>query len=233
MEFAVVDDSQRKLGLQVPGRDWTIYSHVVLKGNDDISTRTFLTRSMANNIEAVNDFLQEALSGVKNIFACDHYRNRIAGRIPGVHYLTRKNIDSFPEEVSDAHKEADRIAKETTKKARQQIRRLLSNIQNPVSPEEWYELLNDKYSTRELVVDCGDTINRTCGTECCRRDIPLNLQDLVEGIVPRADNPFLIAKKGDYCAYLSQKTGQCSIWEKRPKQCREYVCPDKFNSNLL
>lgn len=233
MEFAVVDDSQRKLGLPVPGPDLTIYSHVVLTDNDNLSTRTFLTRSMANNVEEVNDFLEEALSGVENIFACDHYRNKVGGRISGISYITRKNIDSFPEEVSDAHKEADRIAKETTKKARHKIIRLLANIQRPVSPEEWHELLNDKYSAREIVVDCGDTINRSCGTECCRRDIPLNLQDLVEGIIPKPDNSFLIAKKGDYCAYLSQKTGQCSIWNKRPKACREYVCPDKFSSNLI
>jgi Fe-S-cluster containining protein len=84
----------------------------------------------------------------------------------------------------------------------------------------------DKYSSGGgVMIDCADRIH-LCRASCCRLNFALSKQDVQEGIVRwNLEAPYAIAKHPNgYCANLDPGPMGCSVWENRPRTCRQYDC---------
>lgn len=78
----------------------------------------------------------------------------------------------------------------------------------------------------DSIIDCDAGRRLGCATYCCRLLVRYDENDRP----PTADGTTLkscVDKASDgLCIHLDRETHRCSIWEKRPRVCREYTCND-------
>jgi Fe-S-cluster containining protein len=83
-----------------------------------------------------------------------------------------------------------------------------------------------KYEMKGSLVDC-DARMHLCKGVCCYMDHPLQLEDIVEGVVKwDHEKPYWIRHHADGRCVHVDGGGRCDVFEQRPKVCRTYTCED-------
>lgn len=93
---------------------------------------------------------------------------------------------------------------------------------------EGMELLYSKASKHDVPpedVDCVSGIRNGCGVFCCRSlYVRMTAEDVADGLEMHPGMPWFLRVTPQGCYALDQKTGRCTVWEKRPIACRLYNC---------
>ena len=92
----------------------------------------------------------------------------------------------------------------------------------------------DEESFKEALVDCEKGRQLGCATFCCRLivrysegdDIPSTEAGQLKSCVDKDLTDGL-------CVHIDRDTHRCTIWDKRPKICREYSCNDDHNLQIV
>jgi hypothetical protein len=80
----------------------------------------------------------------------------------------------------------------------------------------------------DSVIDCDAGRQLGCDTFCCRL-IVRYYEDERPPSVDGSTAKGCVDKAPDgLCIHLDRATHRCSIWEKRPRVCREYSCNDDY-----
>ena len=83
----------------------------------------------------------------------------------------------------------------------------------------------DKYQVTSPDVDCAALLP-LCKARCCKMEVTLSAQDVVEGNIPfDVARPYAMPKDPETgtCVCRSAE-GACTIYERRPGACRAYDC---------
>lgn len=81
-----------------------------------------------------------------------------------------------------------------------------------------------KYDAPPIEVNCTNGILCGCQAFCCKFFVRITDEDLADGVQSHPGLPYMIRITPDGCYALDTKTGRCTIWEKRPLNCRLYSC---------
>ncbi len=84
--------------------------------------------------------------------------------------------------------------------------------------------------TEEKIVTCERGREIGCQTYCCMLIVRLTKEEAKE-LYPNDPNRLSVDKNPQtgYCEFLDVNSKRCTIFERRPKVCREYTCKgDKF-----
>ncbi|MDH5676193.1 MAG: YkgJ family cysteine cluster protein [Myxococcales bacterium] len=78
---------------------------------------------------------------------------------------------------------------------------------------------------REVRVDCDQGRRLGCASFCCRLLVQLDPGERDPGR-PGAGDKHCLDKdpRSGLCVYFDEPSGRCSVWERRPRVCREYDC---------
>ncbi len=73
-------------------------------------------------------------------------------------------------------------------------------------------------------VDC-ETRLHLCHGRCCTMEVTLSEQDLDNGLAWEIEEPYQMRRGNDgYCTYIDRVSGGCTVYDKRPRDCRVYTC---------
>lgn len=82
----------------------------------------------------------------------------------------------------------------------------------------------NKHAVDVPPIDCASLLH-LCQARCCRFTVPLDFQDLDDGLRWEYARPYELKRRiGDgYCVYSTESLG-CDVYAKRPSICRSYDC---------
>jgi hypothetical protein len=73
-------------------------------------------------------------------------------------------------------------------------------------------------------IDCASRVH-LCHARCCTMQVTLCEPELADGIAWEIEQPYLMRRGVDgYCHYIDRGGGGCTIYERRPYECRIYDC---------
>jgi Fe-S-cluster containining protein len=83
----------------------------------------------------------------------------------------------------------------------------------------------DEEDGSEVTIDHGEILP-VCRALCCSFVFALTKEEVQKGHIQwDRKRPYFIARDEDgFCLHLDRKTLTCSIWEERPRRCRQYDC---------
>jgi len=80
-------------------------------------------------------------------------------------------------------------------------------------------------SGETVLVDCDAGRRMGCASYCCRLIVRLRVGEHDPGKPEQRDKHCLDKDLRDgLCVYFERGSGRCSVWERRPRTCREYEC---------
>jgi len=76
-----------------------------------------------------------------------------------------------------------------------------------------------------VLVDCDAGRRMGCASFCCRLIVRLQADERDPGSPDHHAKHCLDKHPRDgLCVYFERESGRCSVWEQRPRTCREYEC---------
>lgn len=76
----------------------------------------------------------------------------------------------------------------------------------------------------DSLIDCEAGRRLGCRTFCCRLLVRLEEGEREPGVDGAVAKGFVDKAPDGLCIHFDRDTHRCSIWEKRPRVCREYDC---------
>ncbi len=172
-------------------------------------TRDELERALrraALATEGVRDDVMQLAAQV--VALTDELTRRLDGQEPDANVARAGTLDATVEDAIPAVLERIRIRDE-----RSSARVLLGDAE-------------DKYRATAEGPDC-EAILPICQARCCTLHFALSSQDLDEGVI-RWDygKPYVIRQRADdgYCVHNNPAGHGCTVYEVRPRPCRQYDC---------
>jgi hypothetical protein len=78
------------------------------------------------------------------------------------------------------------------------------------------------------LIDCDAGRRLGCNTFCCRLIVRFYEDERPPGVDGSTAKGCVDKGPDGLCVHLDRETDRCSIWEKRPRVCREYTCNDDY-----
>lgn len=76
----------------------------------------------------------------------------------------------------------------------------------------------------DSLIDCEAGRRLGCRTFCCRLLVRLEEDEREPGVNGAVAKGFVDKAPDGLCIHLDRATHRCSIWDRRPRVCREYDC---------